>query len=182
MDLEKVEAAAAKITDVKHLASYNWIEAPTPTIVVPGCPPRWSPSDIPRQLQQDCGLFYIAENSARQPASPLESLFQALCLTDPSFDIRTVNIVTDRHILRQLLAFHIPNSIGHHIIVSYSFSGLKFLVQHETDGYVDTALGSSQKKPSKARLVVMRGYWKRLLPEDLYPKWSEGGNVEENKP
>ncbi|KFY98645.1 hypothetical protein V500_01584, partial [Pseudogymnoascus sp. VKM F-4518 (FW-2643)] len=29
----------ATITDVKQLSSYNWIEASSPTIAVPGTPP-----------------------------------------------------------------------------------------------------------------------------------------------
>ena len=29
----------ALITDVKHLSSYNWIDASTPTIAIPGITP-----------------------------------------------------------------------------------------------------------------------------------------------
>lgn len=47
----------AIITDMKHLASYNWIEAPTPTIAVPGSPSLWSPLEGPRQVKKHSGIF-----------------------------------------------------------------------------------------------------------------------------
>jgi len=101
---------SASITDVKHLSSYNWIEARTPTIAVPGSPPLWSPPSAPQQLKKDSGLIYIAQNAARHPDSPLEPLFRALYFTNPSFDIRSIVIVTDRNIIRKLLSFINPSS------------------------------------------------------------------------
>jgi len=74
----------ASITDVKHLSSYNWIEAPTPTIAVLGSPPLWSALKAPRRLKKDSGLIYIAQNAARHPDSPLEPLFSALYIANPS--------------------------------------------------------------------------------------------------
>lgn len=100
----------ASITDVKPLSSYNWIEASTPTIAVPGSPSLWSPLGTPRQLKKDSGLIYIAQNAARHPDSPLEPLFRALFVTDPSFDIRSIDLVTDRNNLRKLLSFVNPAS------------------------------------------------------------------------
>ncbi len=102
--------SAASITDLKHLSSYNWIEAPTPTIAVPGSPPLWSPPNAPRQVKKDSGLIYIAQNAARHPDSPLEPLFRALYLTNPSFDIRSIDVVTDRNVIRKLLSFINPSS------------------------------------------------------------------------
>jgi hypothetical protein len=105
-DLRDVDTPpVASITCVKHLASYNWIETPTPTIVVPGSPPLWSAPEAPQQLKQDSGLIYIAQNAARHPESPVEPLFRALSIADPSFDIRTVDIVTDRNNIRKLHSF-----------------------------------------------------------------------------
>lgn len=78
LGLESSVPAEAIITDVKHLASYNWIEAPTPTIVVPGSPAQWSPPQGNRCVKKDSGLVYIAQNAARHPDSPLEPLFRSL--------------------------------------------------------------------------------------------------------
>src|SRR5690242_21875143 len=65
----------ASIDDVQHLASYNWINASTPTLVVPGIPPLWSPPNVSRHLPKDSGLVYINQNAARHPDSPMEPLF-----------------------------------------------------------------------------------------------------------
>ena len=95
----------ASITDVMHLSSYNWIEAPTSTIAVPGCPPLWSNAKGPRQVKKDTGLVYIDQNRARHPNSPLEPIFRALRISDPLFDIRSIDVVTDRNNLRKLFSF-----------------------------------------------------------------------------
>ncbi|XXG96086.1 hypothetical protein Hte_002364 [Hypoxylon texense] len=100
----------ASITGVKHLSSYNWIEAPAPTIAVPGSPPLWSPPKISRTLEKDSGLIYIDQNAARHPDSSLEPLFRALYSTNPSFDIRSADVVTDRNNIRKLLSFINPRS------------------------------------------------------------------------
>ncbi|KAI0515081.1 geranylgeranyl pyrophosphate synthetase [Xylaria bambusicola] len=101
---------AARIENVKHLASYSWIESPVPTIAVPGIPPRWAPPTVPFRLPKDSGLVYIAQNAARHPESPLEPLFRSLYVTNPGFDIRPVDIITDRNNIRKLLSFINPSS------------------------------------------------------------------------
>ncbi|PGH34312.1 hypothetical protein GX50_02895 [[Emmonsia] crescens] len=123
-DSSNVEETTASITDVEHLSSYNWIEASSPTIAVP------------------------AQNAARHPESPLELLFRTLYIENPSFDMHSVGLVTDRNNIRKLLSFidpkiaytasQVDGSTGHHRIISYRFRGLKLVVRYETDGYVDT--------------------------------------------
>lgn len=101
---------SASIADVKHLSSYNWIEATTPTIAVPGSPALWSPPRALPQLKKkkDWSLINIAQNVARHPHSPLEPLFRALYITNPSFDIRSIDVVTDRKNIWKLLSFVNP--------------------------------------------------------------------------
>ena len=188
---------SASITEVQHLTSYNWIEAPraAPTIVVPGSPDLWSPPNSPFRLEKDTGHVYIAQNAARHPDSPLEPLFRALHVSQPFFDIASIDFVTDRNNIRKLLGFvnprwsgyklegftihvevknntaifcreetktdeyiglnefrgyghmfekmctsrQVSGSTGHHRIISYRFGGMKFIVRHETDGYVSVA-------------------------------------------
>ena len=108
LGLEPSAPAEAIITDVKHLASYNWIEASTPTIAVPGSPAQWSDLQGPQQVKKDSGLVYIAQNTARHPESPLEPLFRSLYIENPSFDIKPIDIVTDRNNIRKLLSFINP--------------------------------------------------------------------------
>jgi hypothetical protein len=111
LDLQDLNTPSlASITNVKHLSSYNWIEAPTPTIAVPGCPPLWSALRAPKRLTKDSGLIYIAQNAARHPKSPLEPLFRALYIANPSYDIRSIDVVTDRNNIRKLLSFINPGS------------------------------------------------------------------------
>ncbi|OTA62221.1 hypothetical protein K449DRAFT_405605 [Hypoxylon sp. EC38] len=102
--------STASITNVKSLSSYNWIEAPAPTILVPGIPPFWSPPKDPLRVKRDSGLHYANQNAARHPDSPLEPLFRALYTTNPSFDIRSINLVTDRNNIRKLLCFVHPST------------------------------------------------------------------------
>ncbi|KAJ5356799.1 hypothetical protein N7517_011408 [Penicillium concentricum] len=107
-DFDDIEATSVSINDVMHLSSYNWIEARTPTIAVPGTPACWSPPRGPQQVKMDSGVYLIAENAIRHPTSPFEPLFRALYLENPSFDIRSVDVVTDRNCIRQLLSFINP--------------------------------------------------------------------------
>ncbi|KAH6682294.1 hypothetical protein F5X68DRAFT_269775 [Plectosphaerella plurivora] len=196
-DLKNDSTSSATITNVKHLTSYNWIEASTPTIAVPGSPALWAPPALSRQLLQDTGLIHIAQNAFRNPNSPLEPLFQALRTANPSFDLNSIDVVTDRNNMRKLLSFVDPTSnpygvdpfamaievvnntaifsrqetktyeilgpndfrgfghefekaytkeqvhgsTGHHRIVTYDFGGMKFILRHETDGYVASKSG-----------------------------------------
>jgi hypothetical protein len=111
LDLQDLSTPSlALITNVKHLSSYNWIEASAPTIAVPGCPPLWSALKVPRRVKKDSGLIYIAQNAARHPESPLEPLFRALYITNPSYDIQSIDVVTDRNNIRKLLSFIDPSS------------------------------------------------------------------------
>lgn len=200
-DLAESATATASISDVNHLSSYNWIEASEPTIAVPGSPALWTPPKAPQQVPKDSGLIYSAQNAARHPSSPLEPLFRALNITDPSFDFHSVDLVTDRNNIRKLLSFinpslskngrepftikveviediaifcrseaevsrfvgphefvgyghefekactsdQIASSTGHHRIISYQFSDLKFIVRHETDGYIGDASAKAKK-------------------------------------
>jgi hypothetical protein len=62
------------MTNFKHLSSYNWIDTPNnnPKIVVPGCPPLWSPPKGPQELKKDSVFYYNAPNAAHHHESPLE--------------------------------------------------------------------------------------------------------------
>ncbi|KAK7972408.1 hypothetical protein PG988_006542 [Apiospora saccharicola] len=99
------DGAVANITNVHHLASYSWIESLTPTIAVPGIPAKWSPPTRIKRLPKDSGLIYISQNAARHPDSPLEPLFRALYMTEPAFEMRSVDLISDRNNLRKLLSF-----------------------------------------------------------------------------
>ncbi|KAG5983795.1 hypothetical protein E4U55_007110 [Claviceps digitariae] len=184
----------AYITNVKSMSSYNWIDGPSPTIAVPGSPALWTPPEHTLRLQKDSGWISTAENSMRLPDSPMEPLFRALYTTKPSFDVRSIDVISERHTIRKLLSFvnpgsgrdsgeaytmklelvrntlllcrdvigateyigphdfrgyghefekayttsQIAGSTSHFRIISYRFCGLKFMIRHETDGFVQS--------------------------------------------
>ena len=105
----KLNTDHPSITNVEHLSSYNWIDSSSPTIVVPGCPPLWSPPKTAKKVPKDSGLVYIAQNAFRHPESPLEPLFRSLYIENPSYNIRQVDLITDRNNIRKLLSFINPN-------------------------------------------------------------------------
>jgi len=137
------------------VSSYNWIggenETPktlrdNPTIAVPGCPNFWSPPNGSRQLRHDNGLTFINQNSARYPKRPLEPLFRALEMTHPTFDVRTVHLVTDRNIIRKLLGFIERKIPGTKVLQSFEF---------EYEMVKDTALFCRKEKED---YVVLKGF------------------------
>ncbi|KAG6111041.1 hypothetical protein E4U13_005088 [Claviceps humidiphila] len=110
-DLEHLEpSGAARITGLKCVSSYSWIDAPTPTIAVPGSPPLWTPSATDVRLPKDFGLYNISENAVRLPRSPMAPIFTATFTTNPSFDVRPMDVISDRHNIRKLLSFIDPGS------------------------------------------------------------------------
>ncbi|KAG5972507.1 hypothetical protein E4U58_006509 [Claviceps cyperi] len=112
-DLQHViTCETARITNVKSVSSYSWIDAPTPTIAVPGIPPLWSPPIIDHRLPKDTGLYYIAENTVRLPGSPMAPMFTALSITNPSFNVQSMDVISDRNNIRKLLSFIRPGTDG----------------------------------------------------------------------
>ncbi|KAK2595657.1 hypothetical protein QQS21_006630 [Conoideocrella luteorostrata] len=95
----------ASVTEVEHLSSYNWLDKDTPTIAVPGSPSLWAPPKGPQQLTKDSGHVYISQNAGRLPETPMEPLFRALHVTKPSFDMASIDVVTDRNNMRKLLSY-----------------------------------------------------------------------------
>lgn len=173
-------------------------------------------------MAKDSGIVYISQNAARHPESPIEPLFRSLYFANPSFDINSVDLVTDRNNIRKLLSFINPtlaknglepftinvevakntaifsraetdafkiigphefvgfghefekayttnqvgSSTGHHRIISYLFSDLKFIVRYETDGYVDT-VSKAPTREGDNDLSGMMGSLSLSPPESL---------------
>lgn len=101
-----------EITEFQQLSSYNWVEAASPTIVVPGSPALWAPPGRSARVQKDSGHVYIDQNAARNPESSLEPLFRALYTTRPCHDMLSTDVVTERNNLRKLLTFVEPSIEG----------------------------------------------------------------------
>lgn len=95
-------ACRAKITNLQRLSSYNWFDTPPPTIAVPGIPPLWSPSGAQQLQKNEYGSAGVPK---RYTDTPLEALFRAVYITNPSFDIRPIDVVCDRTLLMKLFSY-----------------------------------------------------------------------------
>ncbi|KAG9019843.1 hypothetical protein FRB90_003433 [Tulasnella sp. 427] len=95
----------ARITNVKLISSYSWIEGTDgPTILVPSSPPIWTRAS-PTRVPADTGMRYSDQNSARMgpKLSPLLPIFASIEHMNADVDFSTFDIVTDRNNLLKLL-------------------------------------------------------------------------------
>ncbi|KAK8091503.1 hypothetical protein PG997_001864 [Apiospora hydei] len=74
----------ATITDCQLVASYNWTSSPSPTMLMPGMPPRWSPLKEPIKLPEDSGEYFRDRNAARYPSHPMEPAVVAALTEAPN--------------------------------------------------------------------------------------------------
>ncbi|KAH9060203.1 hypothetical protein EDB87DRAFT_1617708 [Lactarius vividus] len=122
------------IDNVKYVASYNWVEAEKPTMVVPGAvqrrilslnlfsyqfitgsPAIWTGRAVPFTLQPDESYVYFNQKNAQLAQYPMLPLFTAAdAIHDqkaaPPVDWPTVDVVTDRNGMRKLLRWLDPSA------------------------------------------------------------------------
>ncbi|KAJ6474409.1 hypothetical protein C8R47DRAFT_1144045 [Mycena vitilis] len=104
-------AKVVAVTDLQSIGSYNWKNAPTPTIIVPGSPPEWQNKATPCQVPADTGIFFSDQNGFRMPSTVLLPLITAVDKVQETsgsgtaFDwcAEKIDFVTDRNGLRKLL-------------------------------------------------------------------------------
>ncbi|KAL8644649.1 MAG: hypothetical protein Q9226_007663, partial [Calogaya cf. arnoldii] len=127
------ESKYPTITGFKPVASYNWLDVPNPTILVPGelphlhlpdpspdievsatntwhsnqgYPPIWSPPTHPPTITPDDSSFrYVDQNADRYPKCPINPLFSSVQHVQPDYPFSTIDIVSDRSPLHKLYAF-----------------------------------------------------------------------------
>ncbi|KAM0282127.1 hypothetical protein ACHAQH_003167 [Verticillium albo-atrum] len=81
---DTISSDEAQVTNCQLVASYNWLNKPNPTIIVPGMPPRWTPPSEPPRLREDSGIFYRDRNALRFPSHPMEPAIESILFTQPS--------------------------------------------------------------------------------------------------
>ncbi|KAF2793546.1 hypothetical protein K505DRAFT_417731 [Melanomma pulvis-pyrius CBS 109.77] len=96
---------AVKITDLKYVASYNWMNDKTPTIMVPGNPPAWTPVKEAQRLKEDNGQYFRDPNGARYPRYPTEPAVQAVLTSQPAFPTSDIDIFACGSTMGNLLRF-----------------------------------------------------------------------------
>lgn len=93
------------IDNVEFIASYNWLDQNTPTILVPGSPPVWAPLSTPRRLESDSGDIYRDKNAARYPKHPYEPAIRAIFTMQPQFPSEKIDVVGCGSTVGNLLRF-----------------------------------------------------------------------------
>ncbi|KAL4748551.1 hypothetical protein BDW72DRAFT_214732 [Aspergillus terricola var. indicus] len=94
-----------KITDCKLVGSYNWLNRKSPTILVPGAPPAWTPARISGRLSQDNGTYFRDQNAARYAAHVFQPAVESILNQEPGFDFTQVDIVACNSTLGNLRRF-----------------------------------------------------------------------------
>lgn len=105
---QEAEDTMTTISNIKLLSSYNWLDSRKRTMIVPGSPPLWTPPKEPQAIPRDTGITYFDLDAAVYPWHTVEPIFRGLYTSHPSFDISSVDLVTDRNNLHKLLTFINP--------------------------------------------------------------------------
>ncbi|SJL11902.1 uncharacterized protein ARMOST_15316 [Armillaria ostoyae] len=95
------------IRDPKCIGSYNWVDSPSPTILVPGSPRIWRNKPTPFTIRPDSGNHFCDQNGYRLPNTPLLPILVAIdemaARAEIPIDWPSVDFITDRNGLRKLL-------------------------------------------------------------------------------
>ncbi|OCK74672.1 hypothetical protein K432DRAFT_409666 [Lepidopterella palustris CBS 459.81] len=104
---DQVSFSDAKITGLEDVASYNWLKANEPTIMVPGKPPKWTPTARPTKLAEDNpnGTYYRDPNAAYFPSYPMEPVVRSIFEACPDFNAQEVDVFGCGSTLGNLLRF-----------------------------------------------------------------------------
>ncbi|KAL4742438.1 hypothetical protein BDV11DRAFT_167284 [Aspergillus similis] len=94
-----------KITDCKLVGSYNWLNRTSPTILVPGAPPAWTPARTSDRLSEDNGTYFRDQNAARYAAHVFQPAVESILKQDPGFDFTQIDIVACNSTLGNLRRF-----------------------------------------------------------------------------
>jgi len=96
-----------RLRHIKPVASYSWIDAPVPTIIVPGSPWIWADERAPvEQVPLDAGVQQIHHNASKMGNhSPMLPLFAAIDAMHDDYAYKELDLVTDRNGLRKLLRY-----------------------------------------------------------------------------
>ncbi|KAK0199528.1 hypothetical protein DFS33DRAFT_1268355 [Desarmillaria ectypa] len=100
------------IKDVRYIGSYNWVDDPSPTILVPGSPRIWRNKPTPFTVPADSGYQFCDQNGYRLPSTPLLPILVAVDSVasgsgEPSttIDWPSIDFIIDRNGLRKLMGW-----------------------------------------------------------------------------
>ncbi|KAL4998547.1 hypothetical protein BDV10DRAFT_194285 [Aspergillus recurvatus] len=119
-----------RITGCKVVGSYNWLNRKSPTILVPGTPPAWTPTRELAKLPQDNGTYFRDQNAARYAVHVFQPAVEAILNRNPEFDFNQIDIVACGSTLGNLRRFIAGLDKGFRFVVEAVGSAV-FLVRRE---------------------------------------------------
>ncbi|KAL4944389.1 hypothetical protein BDV06DRAFT_210304 [Aspergillus oleicola] len=124
------EKESPKITNCQLVGSYNWLNRTSPTILVPGAPPKWTPASIQDKLPEDNGSYFRDQNAARYAEHVFQPAMEAIIEQDSKFDFSDIDIVSCGSSLGNLCRFIVEPEKGFRIVVE-AIGSTVFLVRRE---------------------------------------------------
>ncbi|KAL4786944.1 hypothetical protein BJX76DRAFT_345963 [Aspergillus varians] len=121
---------APKITNCKLVGSYNWLNQKSPTILVPGSPPAWTPTPQAIKPPPDSGLYYRDQNAARYATHVFQPALEAILKQDAEFDFGEIDLVTCGSTLGNLRRF-VAHAEKEFRLVVEAVGSAVFLVRRE---------------------------------------------------
>ncbi|CAK7215188.1 hypothetical protein SBRCBS47491_002398 [Sporothrix bragantina] len=141
LDVAPCEGSEFVITDNELIASFNWVDSPEPTILVPGGPPRWTPLAKAVRLGQDKGAYFRDVNAAHFPQYPMEPAILAALSGDGGggghLALAGIDIVACSNTMNSLFRFirgdavHPRERKPFRMVVERSDGGTVFFVRRE---------------------------------------------------
>ncbi|KAL4797813.1 hypothetical protein BDV19DRAFT_386849 [Aspergillus venezuelensis] len=99
------EKDSPKIAGCKLVGSYNWLNSKSPTILVPGEPPKWTPVSNPGKLPEDSGSYFRDQNAARYAEHVFQPAMEAILQQNARFDFTDIDIIACGSTLGNLRRF-----------------------------------------------------------------------------
>ncbi|QDS76970.1 hypothetical protein FKW77_005531 [Venturia effusa] len=164
----------AKVTNVKDIASYSWVEGQESTIIVPGILPKWTSKNKTIWTNLDKGDYFKDPNAARFPSYPLAPVVQAIFETDVDFQPSEIGLVACGSSIGNLLRFVQQDYNIKSYTVSKSF---RFLV--EVVG--DTVFFVRREKSPTETIANMHGYWHGFIKEQTISIVDSAGATESHQ-
>ena len=96
------------LKNFKVVGSYSWSDLSkpdNPVMVIPSEPGYLAKNLKLQQLAWKKYKYIVDENAFQYPVYPIEPMFRAVHECTPDFDFKSVDLITDRNILRTLFSY-----------------------------------------------------------------------------
>ncbi|KAH7016982.1 hypothetical protein EDB80DRAFT_703938 [Ilyonectria destructans] len=87
------------------VCAYSWVKESSPTVYVPGDPPRFISTQVPFSIPRDSKEHFTDRGTFQLPKYTFEVVFRAMEVMNPDYRFDDVDVLIDRNSLRKLLDF-----------------------------------------------------------------------------